>query len=99
MAPSSAKDGAAKRKTCGWGVIRAGKGITIVIWNEHINIARIIKSLENLGVLIDGVSETVKHEIKKQVSGILGMLLRTLGASMLGNITTVKLIMKDEKVL
>ena len=28
------------------------------------HIIKIIKSLEDLGVLIDGVTETVKHEIK-----------------------------------
>ena len=42
-----------------------------------------IKSLENSGVLIDGVSETVKHEIKQQEGGFLGMLLGTLGVLML----------------
>ena len=31
--------------------------------NEDI---KIIKSLENSGVLIDGVTETVKREVKKQ---------------------------------
>ena len=36
------------------------------ISSEDLNdIIKIIKSLENLGVLIDNVSETVKHEIKK----------------------------------
>ena len=29
------------------------------------DITKIIKSLEDSGVLIDGVTETVKHEIKK----------------------------------
>ena len=27
---------------------------------------KVIKSLEDLGVLTDGVTETVKHEIKRQ---------------------------------
>ena len=31
-----------------------------------IDINKIIKSLKNLGLLIDVVTETVKHEIKKQ---------------------------------
>ena len=34
-----------------------------------------IKSLEDLGVLIDGVTETVKYEMKKQEGGFLGTLL------------------------
>ena len=46
--------------------------------------------LENSGVLIDGVSETVKHEIKKQENEFPDMLLETLGASMLGNMFTGK---------
>ena len=29
------------------------------------DIIKVIKSLEDSGVLIDGVTETVKHEIKK----------------------------------
>ena len=35
------------------------------------DIAKIIKSLEDSGVLIDGVTETVKYEIKKQEGGFL----------------------------
>ena len=45
-------------------------------------IIKIIKSLEDSGVLIDGVTETVKHEIKKQKSGFLGALLAPLAASL-----------------
>ena len=40
-----------------------------------------IKSLEKSGVLIDGVTEKVKHEIKKQEGGFLGDLLAPLAAS------------------
>ena len=46
--------------------------------NEDMNdIIKIIKTLENSGALIDGLSETVKHEIKKQDGGFLGVLLGT----------------------
>ena len=41
-------------------------------------------------VLLDWVSETVKHEIKKQEEKFLDILLGTLGASKLGIILTVK---------
>ena len=42
-----------------------------------------IKSLEDSNVLIDGITETVKHEIKrKQEGGFLGALLATLAASL-----------------
>ena len=49
------------------------------------DINKIIKLLENLNVLIDKVMETVKYGIKMQEVGFLGMLLGTLGASILGN--------------
>ena len=66
--------------------MRAGKWITLVISNEDMgDIIKIIKSLENSGVLIDGVSETVKLEIKRQEGRFIGMLLGTSGAAMLGN--------------
>ena len=34
-------------------------------------IIKVIKSLENAGVLIDGVIETIKHEIKNKKTGFL----------------------------
>ena len=55
-----------------------------------VDIIKIKKSLENSGILIDGVSETVKHQIKKQEGRFLGMLLVTLGASVLGNMLSGK---------
>ena len=47
------------------------------------DIIKIIKSLEDLGRLIDGVTETVKHEIKKQEGRFLGTLLAPLATSVL----------------
>ena len=32
---------------------------------------------ENLGIFIDGISETVKHKIRMQKGAFLGMLLGT----------------------
>ena len=55
------------RKICGKIAVRAGKGFTLFISNEDMNyIIKIIKSLEDLGILIDGITETVKHEIKNK---------------------------------
>ena len=45
----------------------------------------IVKSLENSGLLLDGISETVENEIKEEKGRFLSMLLGTLGASLLGN--------------
>ena len=45
------------------------------------DIIKVIKSLEDSGVLIDGVNEVVKHEIKKQEGKFLGALLAPLTAS------------------
>ena len=46
---------------------------------------KIIKSLEESGLLRKGVSETIKIEAKEQKGEFLSMSLGTLGASLLGN--------------
>ena len=64
---------------------------TLIISNEEMNdITKIVQSLEESGLLIEGVSETIKNEAKKQKRGFLGLLLETLGASLLGNLLTGK---------
>ena len=50
------------------------------------DILKIVKSLENSGVLLKSVSETIQHEAKEQRGGFLSMLLGTLGASLLGDV-------------
>ena len=50
----------------------------------------IVKSLEDSGLLLKGVSETIQNEAKEQRRGFFSMLLGTLGASLLGNILTGK---------
>ena len=52
------------------------------------DIIEIVKSLEDSGLLLKGVTETVQNEVKKQKGGLLCILLCTLGASLLGNILT-----------
>ena len=55
-----------ERKISGQGAVRAGKGFNLFSLNEDMNdIIKIIKSLEDSGVSIDGVTETVKYEVKK----------------------------------
>ena len=82
-AAMSAVDGSIKKKMLGSGTT------TLIISNDEMNdIIKIVKSLEDSGVLLKGVSETIQHETKEQRRGFLPMLLGTLGASLLGNFLT-----------
>ena len=54
------------------------------------DIIKIVKSLEDSGLLLKGVSKTVQNESKKQKRGFLSMVLSTLGASLLGNMLAGK---------
>ena len=49
---------------------------------------KIVKSLEESGLLVKDVSEIIENEAKEQKGGFLGMLLGTLGARLLGNLLT-----------
>ena len=65
--------------------------IALIISNDEINnIIKIVKSLEDSGLLLKGVTETVQNEVKEQKGGFLSMLLGTLGESLLGNILAGK---------
>ena len=60
---------------------------TLIISNDEMDeILKIVKSLEDSGVLLKGVSGTIQNEAKEQRGGFLSMLLGTLGASLLGDI-------------
>ena len=74
-AAASATDAAIHKKML-------GSGFTTIISNEEMN--------EESGLLIHGISNTIKNEAKEQNGGFLGMLLGTLGASLLGNLLTGK---------
>ena len=64
---------------------------TLIILNEEINDTKnIVKALEEFGLLIKGVSETIKKEAKEQKGGFFGFLLGTLGASLLRDLLTGK---------
>ena len=81
-AAMSAIDGSIQKKI-------HGLGVKLIIEQEDMNdIKKIIKALENSGILLKGVSKTIKNEIKEQRGGFLSMLLGTLGASLLGNLLT-----------
>ena len=51
-------------------------------------IIRIVKSLEDSGLLLKGASKTIQNEAKEQRGGFLSMLLGRIGASLLGDILT-----------
>ena len=77
-AEMSAADAAIQRKIDGLG------STTLIISNEEMaDIMKIVKLLEESGLLIKGVIET-KNEGKEQKGGFLPMLLGTFAASMLG---------------
>ena len=72
---------------------------TLIISNDEMeDIIKIVKSLEDSGLLLTGVTETVQNEVKEQKGVFLSMLLGTLGASLLGNILTVRGINRAGKV-
>ena len=80
-AAMSAIDGSIKKKILGSGMT------TLIISNDEMDdILKIVKSLEDSGLLLKRVSETIQHEAKEQRGGFLSMLLGTLGASLLGDI-------------
>ena len=59
---------------------------TLIISNNELeDIIKIVKSLEDSGLLLEGLNETVQNEVKKQKGAFLSMLLDTLGARLLGN--------------
>ena len=72
-----------------------GFGTTLIISNhERYDILKIVKSLEDSGILLKGVSATIKDEAKEQQGGILSMLLGTVGASLLGNMLAGKRVIR-----
>ena len=78
---ASATNAAIHKKMTGSG------STTLIISNEEMNdIMKTVNSLEKYGLLIKDVSQTIKNEAKEQKGGFLGILLGTLGASLLGNL-------------
>ena len=47
------------------------------------NIIKIVDSLEKSDLLLDGSTETVKHEIKKQEGGFLRTMMTLMAASLI----------------
>ena len=74
---------------------------TLIISSDEIeDIIKIVKSLQDSGLLLKEVSETIQNEAKKQKGRFLihFSLLGTLGASLLENIQQVKELLELEMV-
>ena len=72
-------------------ILGSGNTTSLITSNNEIeDIIKIIKSLQDSGLLLKGVTETVQDEVKWQKGRFLSMLLGTLGASLLGNLLTGK---------
>ena len=70
-------------------IIGSGNITTLIISNDEIeDIIKLVKSFEDSGLLLKGVTEIVQNEVKEQKRGFLSMLLGTLGANLLGNLLT-----------
>ena len=80
-AAASATDAAIHKKMFG------SRTTTLIISNEEMNdIMKIVKSLEESDLLKKSVSKTIENEAKEQKGRFLGMLLDSLGASVLANL-------------
>ena len=87
-AAASAADAGIHKKILGSG---HNNTTTLITTNDEMkDIIKIVKPLEDSGLLLKEVSETVQNEAREHKGGILSMLLRTLGASLLGNILAGK---------
>ena len=89
-AAASAVDAGIHKKVLGSGHNRASSTTLIISNDETKDIIKTVKSLEDSGLLLQGVSKTVQNEAREQKGGFLSMLLGTLDASLLGNILARK---------
>ena len=79
-------------------ILGSGNMATLIISNDEIgDVIKVVKSLEDFGVLLKGVTKTVQNEVKEQKGGFLSMFLGTLGASLLGNLLTGRVIYRAGK--
>ena len=58
------------------------------------DILKIVQALEDSDILLKGITKTIENETKEQKGEFLGMLLGTLGTSLLGIMLTGKGIVR-----
>ena len=60
-------------------ILGSGHNTTLITSNDEIKDSlKIVKSLQDSGLLLKGISKTIKNEAKEQKRGFLSMLLGTL---------------------
>ena len=83
-AVASATDAAFQKKIYVSGMTK------LIISNEEMkDVVKVVKYLEESSLLTKDVSETIENEANNQ-SGLVGILLGTLAASVIGNVLIVK---------
>ena len=84
-AAASATDAPIDKKT-------AGSGMTaLIVSNEELNnMMKIVTYFEESSLLIKDISESIKKEVKDQKNRYPSILIGTLGASLLGNLSIGK---------
>ena len=91
---ASTTDAAIQKKNFG------SRVAALIISNNEMNhIMKIVKSLEELGLMIKRITKAIKNDAKKQKSGFLGMLLGTHEASLLGSMLPGKVVIKRGNVV
>ena len=71
-------------------ILGSGNTTLIISNNEMEVIIKIVKSLEDSGLLLDGVTKIIQNEINEQKGGFLIMLLGKIAAKLLGNLLASK---------
>ena len=85
-AAASAIDAGIQKKIHGSGTTNSNK--------EMNGIMKIVQALEDSNIFLKGVTKKIKNETRRQEGTSLGMLLGTLGATLLGNLITKKGIVR-----
>ena len=76
-----------------------GSGTVLIISNKEIeeDIMKMVKSLEESGLLIKGISETFKNETKERKGGFLLMPFGTLAVSKVGSALTGRRVIRADE--
>ena len=91
-AAASAADAGIHKKILG-----SGNHTTLIISNDDLkDFLKVVKLLENNGILLEEITKTVKNEVKEEKGGFLSILLSVHGSSLLTSMVTGKGIKEKE---